>query len=470
MKIIKDWIKNTANYLGYDINKMSKIKLEIKQLSKIKNLSIKLKETRKLIKKYPKNPKLFYIQLLCLNDLSDPFQFEAMQEYGNIKKNFLKESGAEEMNVEFIPYSTFYGSLGNYYSFETLINANEIGIRDKKKIFSVLYPDKNFTNPTLIKYFKDYVNFINLEDLSLNQLSFFETIQTELGICLSLKNETVHMDIAHNRCQKAISDKKIKFPKLNLKEEDKIAGEIFLRKMGLPKDAWYVCLHVREPGYKFDLKNQTTDGLRNSNPQNYLKAVERITQEGGYVFRIGTNNSSKFEKKKNLIDYAHSPLRTDQLDIFLLATCKFMIATSSGPQRIPSSFGVPVIFTNNLLLPPYFSLKEEDLYLPRLIKHKQTGKNLTLEEMTSFPVNLYRSQVMFDGAGLKYEEASSDDIDHVVNEMLNRIRNKDSIYKLTKNQLYFKKTVEDKMSLVDNEIKAFAPCSNQFLENKNLIS
>ena len=54
----------------------------------------------------------------------------------------------------------------------------------------------------------------------------------------------------------------------------------------------------------FDLKNQTTDGLRNSNPQNYLKAVERITQEGGYVFRIGTNNSSKFEKKKNLIDYA----------------------------------------------------------------------------------------------------------------------------------------------------------------------
>ena len=38
MKIIKDWIKNTANYLGYDTNKMSKIKLEIKQLSKIKNL------------------------------------------------------------------------------------------------------------------------------------------------------------------------------------------------------------------------------------------------------------------------------------------------------------------------------------------------------------------------------------------------------------------------------------------------
>ena len=47
-----------------------------------------------------------------------------------------------------------------------------------------------------------------------------------------------------------------------------------------------------------------------------------------------------------MIDYACSDLRSDWMDIFLCAQCRFFIGCQSGLSAVPSVFGVPVVMTD----------------------------------------------------------------------------------------------------------------------------
>ena len=70
--------------------------------------------------------------------------------------------------------------------------------------------------------------------------------------------------------------------------------------MGLPPDCWFVSLHVREG---------VGASRRDGNIADYLPAIRRITQAGGWVVRIGDASMTKISDVPNLIDYAHAPRR-----------------------------------------------------------------------------------------------------------------------------------------------------------------
>ena len=90
----------------------------------------------------------------------------------------------------------------------------------------------------------------------------------------------------------------------------------------------------------------------------------------------------------NVFDYALSSAKSDWMDVFLSATSRFCIATASGFFRIPRYFNVPVIFTNSTSTNVYYSLKENDIFLPRLLKHNKNDKYMSFEEIMSPPVSM----------------------------------------------------------------------------------
>ena len=64
---------------------------------------------------------------------------------------------------------------------------------------------------------------------------------------------------------------------------------------------------------------------RNADPETYYKAFKYITESGGFVIRVGNSNMKKLIKMKNVIDYAHSDLKSDFMDVYLGATSNFLL-------------------------------------------------------------------------------------------------------------------------------------------------
>jgi putative glycosyltransferase (TIGR04372 family) len=113
----------------------------------------------------------------------------------------------------------------------------------------------------------------------------------------------------------------------------------FLQRIGLTSDDWYVVLHVRE----------TPDGsIRNADIESYYDAIKVILANGGWVFRIGDTAMTPLRNiNPKVIDLPfckHS--KPNFIDLYLLASARFVICTCSGPSDFPFYFNVPRLVTN----------------------------------------------------------------------------------------------------------------------------
>ena len=125
-------------------------------------------------------------------------------------------------------------------------------------------------------------------------------------------------------------------PLLTLTEQRRSRARVAMEALGLPRDHWFVALHVREG---------PSTARRNGILPDYLPALRHITNAGGWVVLIGDPSMAKLPALPNVIDYAHGP-RKDWLDVYILAAARFVIGTNSGPAWAAGTFGVPALLTN----------------------------------------------------------------------------------------------------------------------------
>jgi putative glycosyltransferase (TIGR04372 family) len=152
-----------------------------------------------------------------------------------------------------------------------------------------------------------------------------------------------------------------------------------LRLLGLPEGAWYVCLHVREPGFHKGW-NTLYPSMRDADINDYLPAIDLIVKSGGWVIRMGDPTMKPLAPILGVIDYAHSTLKTPRADILIPLGCRFFLGTNSGFATIPAIYGVRCVFSNWLPigLPLWPS---QDLMLPKLFWDEKRGRHLTIEEI-----------------------------------------------------------------------------------------
>lgn len=211
-------------------------------------------------------------------------------------------------------------------------------------------------------------------------------------------------------------------PLIALSHSDIKRGWKGLRELGIlnDRDAWFACLHIRESG--------STDGFRHRPNRDadvftYFMAVKAIVARGGWVVRMGDPRVKPLPAMEGLIDYAHSPLRSDWMDVFCLSQCRFTLGTASGPSSVSFVFGRPSVGTN--WSPVGFGpLSAEDIYIPKLYWSLRQKRYLTFKEILLSGLREIGRAEEFEAAQVTWVNNSPEEIRDVTLEMLDRLEGK----------------------------------------------
>lgn len=206
---------------------------------------------------------------------------------------------------------------------------------------------------------------------------------------------------------------------LKLSSSDYRRGWHCLEELGVPKDAWFVCLHVREDAFR----PEGVASHRSAELDTYLLAIKTIVDRGGWVIRVGDSSMKPLPPMKQVIDYARSNAKSDWMDVFLCASCRFFLGTNSGLNCVAWVFGVPCALTNMWPISAR-GVQGQDLFIPKLGWSETEGRYLSFEEAMGprFFFNL-NSKLLYSW-GIKVIDNTPEEINELVLEMLDRLEGK----------------------------------------------
>ena len=172
---------------------------------------------------------------------------------------------------------------------------------------------------------------------------------------------------------------------LTFRENENEEGKSWLNSKGWHEGEKFVCLIVRDSAYletheELGVFNWSYHDYRDSPVEDYLPALDWLTDQGVWVIRMGKTmkNQIKSENKK-IIDYAFLEDKNDFLDIWLFANCDLCISTGTGPDAVSNIFRRPSLYLNFLPLSHIVSWSNA-MTVPKKILWKESGKVLSLKE------------------------------------------------------------------------------------------
>lgn len=203
---------------------------------------------------------------------------------------------------------------------------------------------------------------------------------------------------------------------LRLRDDDVEYGRVRLAQAGMPGDAWFVALHVREA---------PTGEIRNADVLDYLPAIREVTSRGGWVVRMGNPTMTPLPRMDNVIDYAHSAVQSDRVDVYLVAGCRFFIGTNSGPAYAPGLFGVPVLQTNLVPL-LYAAPSSHDIVLPVMFRSRGDGRLIPLRDLLTSALAHAEYPVSHRGRTVEIVPNRAADLVDGVREMFDGLGHRDN--------------------------------------------
>ena len=154
-------------------------------------------------------------------------------------------------------------------------------------------------------------------------------------------------------------------PHLSFTEEEVRLGQAGLISIGIPAEKSFVCFHARDSAYLNAVmpeRDWSYHDYRNSSIHNYISAAQELVSRGYFAIRMGAGVAEKIQTNiPQIIDYASNGDRSDFLDIYLAASCRFFISTGSGIDAVSMSFRKPVLYVNFLPLEYLHSWGPDDL-------------------------------------------------------------------------------------------------------------
>lgn len=215
-------------------------------------------------------------------------------------------------------------------------------------------------------------------------------------------------------------------PHLEFTAEEEERGKAGLRAMGIPSNAPFVCLTVRDSAYLAQLyKGADTSfhNYRDSDIQNYVLAAETLADRGYYVIRMGAKVRAPINSTHpKVIDYAANGMRSDFMDIYLGAKCEFCISTSTGWDAVPIIFRRPVVYVNQTPIGYLNSFSRRYLGIMKHHFLKNENRKLTLQEIFTHGVGFCMASSDYLSKGVDLIENTPEEIQDVVIEMAERLK------------------------------------------------
>ena len=317
--------------------------------------------------------------------------------------------GANAVKVGFIPYFAL-GHLA--LNTDLFLRQRTLG-KTEPRTHYILLSGEAPANRQLLEMFKRCLNIVE-SDWLYYVLSEVLPSQVKHGMRIST-NEYAEYNSTRTR--------------LTFTAAEEARGQAGLRDLGLdPGRDWFACVFARDAAYtKTMIELFEVDGrrFRNADINSYERAIRQIIEAGGHVFRMGSKPGVELKfRHDRLIDYgAHH--RTDFLDVYLLAHCRFVMGTNSGVCDTAMIFDVPYLGVNTAPLgwAPY---GRDNLFIPKLLRDVRHGGYVSLPR---YIAETHRSKHFLglwsdrglDAAGYAYEDNRPEDILDAVKEMLARL-------------------------------------------------
>jgi len=220
---------------------------------------------------------------------------------------------------------------------------------------------------------------------------------------------------------------KVKKCHLSFTTQEEKHGKVLLEELGVPAEAPFVCLLVRDASYLSNYMpsaDWSYHNFRDADINNYQLAAEYLADQGYYVIRMGKIVKKPFQcNHPKIIDYATSKLRSDFMDIYLSAHCYFYLTTCSGLDSVARVFRKPLLVTN-LVLADFDIWHPWDLFIPKKIMDIQNDKILNIQEMNQLYFEMKSKKKipqLMQARNLQYIDNSPEEIKAVTEEMLARL-------------------------------------------------
>ena len=225
-------------------------------------------------------------------------------------------------------------------------------------------------------------------------------------------------EIFHSLKWKDLFQKKIP---IQISDNDLLECDKVMRKLGIPEGAWYVCLHVRESGYRNDAGRRE---YRNSQIRSYIAGIEEVTSRGGWVIRMGDNTMERLPKMENVIDYPHTPYKSELMDLYLIALCRFYIGCQSGIHDVAKVFQKNILLLNMVNWTFGGPLKIQDRGILKRIYYKPERRLLSLYSLHQGDWQ-FDSPPLIDSDDFEFHDNSPEEIREAISEYITLIEKND---------------------------------------------
>lgn len=295
---------------------------------------------------------------------------------------------------------------------DTFAKEQLLGISKRCRGF-IICPPGAAANESLLDYWRPYAGIVRSPILAviLVRSYYFPYICYDVSSYVAAINETAH----YIAVQRAWGNRP---PLLALTEKHQREGQAQLEELGVPANAEFVCFHCREGGYS--PSDEGLHSFRNCSVENYLPAVSELTKRGIWCIRMGDPSMRRFPPMERVIDYAHLDTRSDWMDVFLCASCKFFMGSASGLIYVASVFGKPSGSANHAPLSTVLAFWGKDVAIPKLLWSETEERYLTFPEIFASDAANYRFTALYEKHRVRPIENTAEDIRDVALEMLER--------------------------------------------------
>jgi putative glycosyltransferase (TIGR04372 family) len=367
---------------------------------------------------HSRDPHHFFTAAACLLVGLGRFR-EAMAIFtraNDLRLQQARSFGQINSRLRYLP-TIWYGNFGHLAQTDYLIKLNILEGRAKEETVLYVAPGTVAANRFLFDQWRPFLKVVErATDLPLPEEQM-KALEFDFLAPRLADGRTVQLwEIAGRTYQRWHASGR--GPILSLPSDIEEQGWHQLQSVGIPRDGWFVVLHVRErvsKSYHAKLHN-----VLNARIDDYRPAIEEITRRGGWVVRIGDPKMTSLESMPNVFDYCHSNVRSDWMDIFLCARARFFLGTSSGPAYVPPIYGVPAVLTN-WWPPAQRPWHASDIFIPKLCRCIADGRLLSLDESLAEPFGYCNSVAyLAEAEGVIVEDNEPEDIRLAVVEMFER--------------------------------------------------
>jgi putative glycosyltransferase (TIGR04372 family) len=365
------------------------------------------------------DPHHFFVGAVCLMVGLGRFNeaMSALARGNELRWQRARSLGVANQGLRFLP-AIWHGAFGHMAEIDYVIKLGILEGRPREDTILYVAPGTAVANRFLLDQWRPHMRVVERAvDLPLPRAQLETLEYTLLGPRLDDGTTAARWPLAAETYRRWHAEGRR--PLLTLGDETVRRGWSVLESVGVPRDAWFVALHVREAASK--AQHAQLHNVLNARVEDYFPAIAEITRRGGWVIALGDPKMTPLPPLAQVLDYRHSRVRSEWMDIFLCAQARFFLGTSSGPAYVPPLYGVPGVLTNwwPHAQKPWHPT---DIFLPKLYRRTPGGPFMTLAESLKEPFGYCNStRYLSENQGVTVEDNDPEDIRLAVVEMFDRL-------------------------------------------------